>query len=76
MPGPVAVRVQSRGTAVPPLSLVTVLINVSRGAIAVLVIVQVACWPRASAMEPAPGVPPTHAQADAEYPLGPDSDSA
>ncbi len=65
--GPVAVSVQAVGTAVPPLSLVTVLTRVRWGCWAVLVMVQVA-------LEPTPRVTlvavvdaaPVQVQVDAE----------
>ena len=57
--GPVAVNVHAVAGCVPPLSLVTVLTSVSRAAWSLLLIVQVATSPIASAMLfPATAAPP------------------
>ncbi len=65
--GPAALSVQSVGTAVPPVvPLSTALTNVSVGAMAVLVILHVAFWPRSTVtVVPVEEVPPVHTQADA-----------
>ena len=63
--GPAALNVQSVGTAVPPLSLVTVFTNVSWAGMSLLLIVHVADCPSASAIDAPVCVPPVHAHADA-----------
>ena len=45
--GPVAVKVKSVASAVPPLSLVMVFFNVKTGETSLLLMVQVAFWPGA-----------------------------
>ena len=61
--GPVAVSVQSVGSAVPPLSLVTVLTSVSVAGWSSLWMVQVAVSPLASTSEEPLSVPPVQDQA-------------
>ena len=74
--GPAAVRIQSVGTAVPPEVLTTFLTSVSFGAMAVLVIVQVASWPSVRETEVAVvDAAPVQTQPDAVYPVGPVSAS-
>ena len=63
--GPAALNVQSVGTAVPPLSLVTVFTNVSWAGMSLLVIVHVADCPSANAIDAPVCVPPMHDHADA-----------
>ena len=63
--GPVAVRVNAVSSAVPPLSLTTVLSNVSVAGWSSLVTVQVAFWLWLSAMLEPVWVPPTQTQAPA-----------
>ena len=53
--GPVALSVHAVGAAVPPLSFVTVLTSVSRGAMAVLLMVQVALSPKVQGYFQTPG---------------------
>ena len=65
MTGPVALKVQSRGTAVPPDVLTTCLMSVRRGATAVLTMVQVACWPVASVTVLPTAGTPVHDQVEA-----------
>ena len=64
--GPVPDSVQAvAGVVAPVVPLSTTLTSVSVGAIAVLVIVQVAASPGASVTVFVPGVPPTHDHAEA-----------
>ncbi len=74
--GPVAVNVQAVGTAVPPLSFVTVFTNVNCAAMSLLLIVHVAACPGPRTIDAAVCVPPTHDQAEGVYPGGPTSESA
>ncbi len=66
--GPSAARVQSVGTAVPPLSLVTVLTSVSVAAWSLLLMVQVADTPSGSTRLAPVRVPAVHDHAPAAYP--------
>ena len=75
--GPVAVRVQAVGTAVPPLSLVTVLTSVNVAGWSSLSMVQVALTPGVRTRLAPVRVPASQSQSPAVYPAGPpDSESS
>ena len=63
--GPVAVRFTDEAATVPPLSLVTVLVSVSTGEISLLLMVQVAVWPKANTRLLPVKVPPVQLHAPA-----------
>src|SRR6266571_5348929 len=71
LPAPSACSVHAVARAVPPLSLVTVLIRCSAGALSLFTIVQVAVWPVASVTALPTSEPPLQDQLPAVYPEGP-----